>query len=129
MGGDAFDMVLYLFVLGPAVEWCLKSKRVNGSRPGSRRGIGLAVALLAAVAAVRLSADIWGRPENAFSILGLRVDASTSEIKQAYRKMPNPNPNPTPNPNPNPNPKPNPNISQASSRCSPRSSSTAGRRR
>ena len=86
MGGDAFDMVLYLFVLGPAVEWCLKSKRVNGSRPGSRRGIGLAVALLAAVAAVRLSADIWGRPENAFSILGLRVDASTSEIKQAYRK-------------------------------------------
>ena len=87
MGGDAFDMVLYLFVLGPAVEWCLKSKRVNGSRPGSRRGIGLAVALLAAVAAVRLSADIWGRPENAFSILGLRVDASTSEIKQAYRKI------------------------------------------
>ena len=86
MGGDAFDMVLYLFVLGPAVEWCLKSKRVNGSRPGSRRGIGLAVALLAAVAAVRLSADIWGRPENAFSILGLRVDASTSEIKQAYRE-------------------------------------------
>ena len=87
MGGDAFDMVLYLFVLGPAVEWCLKSKRVNGSRPGSRRGIGLAVALLAAVAALRLSADIWGRPENAFSILGLRVDASTSEIKQAYRKI------------------------------------------
>ena len=46
----------------------------------------MAVALLAAVAAGRLSADIWGRPENAFSILGLRVDASTSEIKQAYRK-------------------------------------------
>ena len=112
MGGDAFDMVLYLFVLGPAVEWCLKSKRVNGSRPGSRRGIGLAVALLAAVAAVRLSADIWGRPENAFSILGLRVDASTSEIKQAYRKMPNPNPNPNPNLNPNPNPSPSPNPDQ-----------------
>ena len=105
MGGDAFDMVLYLFVLGPAVEWCLKSKRVNGSRPGSRRGIGLAVALLAAVAAVRLSADIWGRPENAFSILGLRVDASTSEIKQASKPHPNPNPNPNPNPSPNPNPK------------------------
>lgn len=87
MGGDAFDMVLYLFVLGPAVEWCLKSKRVNGSRPGSRRGIGLAVALLATVAAVRLSADIWGRPENNFSILGLRVDASSSEIKQAYRTI------------------------------------------
>lgn len=87
MGGDAFDMVLYLFVLGPAVEWCLKSKRVNGSRPGSRRGIGLAVALLATVAAVRLSADIWGRPENNFSILGLRVDASASEIRVAYRTI------------------------------------------
>ena len=87
MGGDAFDMVLYLFVLGPAVEWCLKSKRVNGSRPGSRRGIGLAVALLAAVAAVRLSADIWGRPENAFSILGLRVaQRSVGSTREARRR-------------------------------------------
>ena len=38
MGGDAFDMVLYLFVLGPAVEWCLKSPRVNKTRPASPLG-------------------------------------------------------------------------------------------
>ena len=47
---EAVDVVLYLFVLGPAVEWCLKSPRVNGGRPGSRRGIALAVCLLAAIA-------------------------------------------------------------------------------
>ena len=64
MGGDAFDMVLYLFVLGPAVEWCLKSPRVNGKRPGSRRGIPPAVVLLAAIATLRLSAEIWGGPES-----------------------------------------------------------------
>ena len=87
MGGDAFDMVLYLFVLGPAVEWCLKSPRVNGKRPGSRRGITLAVVLLAAIATLRLSAEIWGGPENAFQVLGLRVDASTAEIKKAYKTI------------------------------------------
>ena len=87
IGGDAFDMVLYLFVLGPAVEWCLKSKRVNGNRPGSRRGITLAVLLLGAVAAARLAGEMVGRQENMFSVLGLRVDASTADIKKAYKTI------------------------------------------
>ena len=47
---EAVDVVLYLFVLGPVVEWCLKSPRVNAGRPGSRRGIVLAVCLLAVIA-------------------------------------------------------------------------------
>jgi len=87
MGGDAFDMILYLFVLGPAVEWCLKSKRVNGSKPGSRRGIMLAVALLCTLAVGRLSVEMAGRKENSFRVLGVRVDATTAEIKRAYRDI------------------------------------------
>ena len=43
-GSQAFDVILYLFVLGPAVEWCLKSPRVNRGQPGSLRGMALALA-------------------------------------------------------------------------------------
>ena len=37
--------VLIMFVLGPAVEWCLKSPRVNGGRPASLQGMALAALL------------------------------------------------------------------------------------
>ena len=36
-GGDVVDFLLYMFVLGPAVEWCLKSPRVNKGRPATTR--------------------------------------------------------------------------------------------
>ena len=60
---EALDMVLYLFVLGPAVEWCLKSERVNKGRPGSRSGIALAVCLLGLVAAAKLAVECCDREE------------------------------------------------------------------
>lgn len=85
--GEMVDVVLYLFVLGPAVEWCLKSPRVNGSRPGSRRGIALAIGLLALVAAAKLALELGQRQPNYFEVLGVRVDATPTEIKKAYKAI------------------------------------------
>ena len=85
--GEMVDVVLYLFVLGPAVEWCLKSPRVNGSRPGSRRGIALAIGLLALVAAAKLGLELGQRQPNYFEVLGVRVDATPTEIKKAYKAI------------------------------------------
>eukprot|EP00966_Prymnesium_polylepis_P003950 90194-Prymnesium_polylepis.1 len=82
---EIFDIVLYMFVLGPAVEWCLKSPRVNKGLATSRRGILLAVLLLSAIAAVKLSVELVGRESNHFVTLGLRVDATPTEIKKAYK--------------------------------------------
>ena len=78
-----FDIVLYMFVLGPAVEWCLTSPRVNKT-PSSRRGILLAVLLLSGIAAVKLSLELVGREVNHFQTLGVRVDATQAEVKRAY---------------------------------------------
>ena len=86
-GGDLVDFVLYMFVLGPAVEWCLKSPRVNRGRPGSATGIALAALLLAGIAGVKLSWELMGRDSNHFETLGVRVDCSTAEIKRAYRDI------------------------------------------
>lgn len=82
---EVFDIVLYMFVLGPAVEWCLKSPRVNKGRATSRRGILLAVLLLSAIAAFKLSFELVGREPNHFETLGVRVDATPTEIKKAYK--------------------------------------------
>ena len=84
---EIIDFVLYMFVLGPSVEWCLKSPKVNGSRPGSMRGIALAIALLAAIAGTKLSFELVGRDTNHFATLGVRTDATATEIKQAYRSI------------------------------------------
>ena len=84
---EMIDFILYMFVLGPSVEWCLKSPRVNRGRPGSWRGIALAVALLSAIAGVKLSFELVGRETNHFATLGVRVDATTAEIKRAYRDI------------------------------------------
>jgi len=84
---EIIDFVLYMFVLGPSVEWCLKNPKVNGSRPGSLRGIALAVALLAAIAGTKLSFELVGRESNHFSTLGVRTDATAAEIKRAYRSI------------------------------------------
>lgn len=84
---EALDMVLYLFVLGPAVEWCLKSERVNKGRPGSRSGIALAVCLLGLVAAAKLAVELAGREPNHFETLGVRVDATVAEIRRAHREL------------------------------------------
>ena len=86
-GGELVDFVLYMFVLGPAVEWCLKSPRVNRGRPASAAGIALAVLLLSAIAGVKLSWELVGRETNHFERLGVRVDAAPSEIKRAYRDI------------------------------------------
>ena len=85
-GGDLVDMVLYMFVLGPAVEWCLKSPKVN-KRPGSATGIALAVLLLGSIAGVKLSWELVGREQNHFEKLGVRVDASSTDIKRVYRDI------------------------------------------
>mmetsp|Transcript_46168 Transcript_46168/g.76331 ORF Transcript_46168/g.76331 Transcript_46168/m.76331 type:complete len:384 (-) Transcript_46168:139-1290(-) len=82
---EIVDVVLYLFVLGPAVEWCLKSPRVNRGRPGSRSGIALAVCLLATIAGGKLAFELAGRDPNHFQVLGVRVDATHAEIKRAYK--------------------------------------------
>lgn len=82
---EIFDVVLYMFVLGPAVEWCLKSPKINKGRTTSRRGILLAVLLLSAIAAFKLSFELVGRDSNHFVTLGLRVDATPTEIKKAYK--------------------------------------------
>ena len=86
-GGDVVDFLLYMFVLGPAVEWCLKSPRVNKGRPATTRGIALAVLLLAAVAGVKLSYELVGRQPNHFQVLGVRIDSPMSEIKRAYKQI------------------------------------------
>ena len=82
---EIFDIVLYMFVLGPAVEWCLKSPKVNKGRATSKRGIMLAVLLLGAIAAFKLSFELVGREPNHFVTLGVRVDATPTEIKKAYK--------------------------------------------
>ena len=87
-GGDIIDFVLYMFVLGPAVEWCLKSPRVNrGGKPGSAAGIALAVLLLAAIAGAKLSWEFFGRDLNHFETLGVSVDAPSADIKRAYKQI------------------------------------------
>ena len=86
-GSQAFDVILYLFVLGPAVEWCLKSPRVNRGQPGSMRGMALAIALLAALALGKLAYDMAGRDANHFEQLGVRVDASAAEIRKAHKAL------------------------------------------
>ena len=70
---EIFDIVLYMFVLGPAVEWCLKSPKVNKGRATSSRGIMLAVLLLGSIAAFKLSFELVGREPNHFVTLGVRV--------------------------------------------------------
>mmetsp|Transcript_7162 Transcript_7162/g.17880 ORF Transcript_7162/g.17880 Transcript_7162/m.17880 type:complete len:372 (+) Transcript_7162:45-1160(+) len=81
---EIFDVVLYMFVLGPAVEWCLKSPKVNKGRATSRRGILLAVLLLSSIAGAKLSYELIGRESNHFVTLGVRVDATPSEVRKAY---------------------------------------------
>ena len=84
---DLVDFLLYMFVLGPSVEWCLKSPRVNKTRPGSWRGIALASLLLATIAGVKISFEMVGRDSNHFQTLGVRVDASVTDVKRAYRDI------------------------------------------
>lgn len=84
---EIVDFVLYMFVLGPSVEWCLKSPRVNKGRPGSWRGICLAVLLLGGIAATKLSFELVNRETNHFETLGVRTDATTFEIKRAYKQI------------------------------------------
>lgn len=86
-GSELIDFVLYMFVLGPAVEWCLKSPRVNKGRPARWTGITLAVLLLAAIAGFKLSYEFIGRQPNHFETLGVTVDARSSDIKAAYRQI------------------------------------------
>ena len=82
---ELFDIVLYMFVLGPAVEWCLKSPKVNKGRSTSRRGVLLAILLLSAIALGKLSFERVSRESNHFVTLGLRVDATPTEINKAYK--------------------------------------------
>jgi len=84
---ELIDFVLYMFVLGPSVEWCLKSPRVNKGKPGSKSGILLAVLLLTAVAGFKLSFDYVGRTPNHFETLGVRIDATSTQVKRAYRDI------------------------------------------
>ena len=86
-GSELVDFILYMFVLGPAVEWCLKSPRVNRRGPGSPMGIALAVLLLAAISGAKMSYEFIGRQPNHFETLGVRVDARTADIKVAYRTI------------------------------------------
>ena len=76
-----------MFVLGPAVEWCLKSPKVNRNRPASPSGIALAALLLTCVSGAKLSFELVGRTTNHFETLGVRTDAPSSEIKRAYRDI------------------------------------------
>mmetsp|Transcript_28388 Transcript_28388/g.76489 ORF Transcript_28388/g.76489 Transcript_28388/m.76489 type:complete len:386 (+) Transcript_28388:56-1213(+) len=82
---DAADFVLYLFVLGPMVEFCLKSKRINKGND-RRRGITLAIFVLSIVAAIKVGIDIAGRPPNYFEVLEVPTTATSSEIKRAYKQ-------------------------------------------
>ena len=84
---EIVDFLLYMFVLGPAVEWCLKSPRVNGPKPGSRAGIALATLLLATIAGAKLTYELWNRESNHFEVLGVRVDAPTADVKRAYKQI------------------------------------------
>ena len=84
---EIVDFILYMFVLGPAVEWCLKSPKVNPIRPGSIRGIALATLLLAAIAGTKLSFELVGRDPNHFCTLGVRTDATAAEIRRAYKDI------------------------------------------
>ena len=86
-GSEIIDFLLYMFVLGPAVEWCLKSPRVNRNRPASPAGIALAALLLACVAGAKLSFEYVGRTPNHFETLGVRTDAPSFEVKRAYRDI------------------------------------------
>jgi len=81
---DATDFVLYLFVLGPMVEFCLKSKRINKGND-RRRGIALAILILSVVAAIKVGIDLAGRPPNYFEVLDVPTTATSSEIKRAYK--------------------------------------------
>lgn len=83
-GADAMDFVLYLFVLGPMVEFCLKSKRVNKDND-RRRGIALAILVLATVAAIKVSIDLSTREPNYFELLEVHSAATGAEIKRAYK--------------------------------------------
>lgn len=86
-GSEIIDFLLYMFVLGPAVEWCLKSPKVNRGRPASPQGIALAALLLACVAGAKLSYELYDRTPNHFRTLGVRTDSTTYAIKRAYKDI------------------------------------------
>jgi hypothetical protein len=86
-GGEIVDFLMYMFVLGPAVEWCLKSPRVNRGRQASPQGIALAALLLACIAGAKLSYELYDRQPSHFETLGVRTDSTTYAIKRAYKDI------------------------------------------